>query len=216
MASFRETVVETAMAALPVAVVYFAGWAYLSSYLAEFGIDSTQVDIPLTTVLVYSFRALYSWWIGGMAVLFIILHKAIKHIDRPYSLRRWVEDNEALIYLVLLVVATVVVYHVSKDAAADRAVSVWHGERPKTFATVSSTVRDQTVTDEYKQCWDEKRLEQIIGFKDQMYLLCRHPALPCSRGLVFLVTSAGDIILRQSIYREAGAQEAGCEPLEVG
>ena len=37
MSSIRNTVLNAVVAVLPVAIVYFSGWAFLSSYLAEFG-----------------------------------------------------------------------------------------------------------------------------------------------------------------------------------
>jgi len=56
----RTTLVDGALAASPVAVIYFSGWAYITSYIGQFGIDATQIDITLPVVLVYSFIPLKS------------------------------------------------------------------------------------------------------------------------------------------------------------
>jgi hypothetical protein len=56
----RAALVDAFIAALPVALIYFSGWAYLTSYLGQFGIDATQFDVSFTTVLVYAFVPLQS------------------------------------------------------------------------------------------------------------------------------------------------------------
>ncbi len=47
----RAALINAVTAALPVAIIYFGGWAYLSSYLGEFSIDATQVEVAFSTVL---------------------------------------------------------------------------------------------------------------------------------------------------------------------
>ena len=63
MGAIRAALLDAVVAALTLALVYFAGWASLSSYLDSFGIDYTQVSIPLTTVLVYAFTPLSNVWL---------------------------------------------------------------------------------------------------------------------------------------------------------
>jgi hypothetical protein len=70
---FRAALVDAVVAAVPVALVYFSGWAYLTSYLGEFGIDATQVNISFTTVLVYAFVPLHGWYVISIFFLFSIL-----------------------------------------------------------------------------------------------------------------------------------------------
>lgn len=84
MGAIRTALMDAIAAALPVAVVYFAGWAYLSSYLAEFGIDATQVEVPFSTVLVYAFRPLsYGWPQAWLFALVITLAVAISFREIP-------------------------------------------------------------------------------------------------------------------------------------
>lgn len=219
--NFRDAVTDAMAVAVPLAVVYFAGWAYLSSYLGQFGIDATQVEIPWPTVLVYAFRALSSYL---MWTVFLLLAIALF-----IALALWVRQRAVIIsgrafrlshaYALLMVFAVPGylwgVHKVSAWAAEDKATSVWFGERPKAFA-VSDDERDVDVLQFYQACGLDGRFEQIIAFPDRTFLLCRHPAAPCSEGVVFTVAASGEILLHQRIRRAPQDKEPRCEPLLTG
>lgn len=54
------------VAAIPAALAYFVGWAYLHYYLAEFGIGIAELELGTETIFIYAappvFLAVKSFW----------------------------------------------------------------------------------------------------------------------------------------------------------
>jgi hypothetical protein len=77
----RKLIYEFVVATLPLAVVYYAGWAYLYFYLNLFGINITELHFDNATIFIYAFAPVYLtlqgyWWLillTLVAVLIVIL-----------------------------------------------------------------------------------------------------------------------------------------------
>ncbi|WP_208179071.1 hypothetical protein [Sinorhizobium medicae] len=189
---------EAVFAALPVALIYFSGWAYLTSYLGQFGIDATQIDVSFTTVLVYAFAPLQSpkvlTWLGLLAGLGFIAFLCDKYKAISVALG------------VLLLGGLACLLFVVKDAAAvsarEMADNVWRGDKAQSVPLVSSVQGDDPIFALYKACRDGRRLRQIIGLANQMFLLCRSDVSACDRGTMFAITSEGRITYTADKVRE--------------
>lgn len=213
MAAVREALVDAVVAALPVAVVFFSGWAYLSSYLGEFGIDATQVSVPLTTVLVYAFIPLQSWWLLGYLAICLVFGQILAAYAGQSELAANLAISVALAALVLLLF---IVKWVASIDAAQMANFVWEGEKSHTIATVSSPLQPSEVHTYYESCREERRLRQIIGFTDQMYLLCRDKDMPLWRGRMYLISSSGNIVYTASLSHKPPEASLRHKPPEEG
>ncbi|MDX0059785.1 hypothetical protein GOC19_25640 [Sinorhizobium meliloti] len=191
MGAIRTALVDAIAAALPVAVVYFAGWAYLSSYLAEFGIDATQVEVPFSTVLVYAFRPLsYIWPQACLLGLVIVLAVAISFRETPSCITGLgFGVCSVIIYCLLFAI---------RDAANEEAKAlaqkVWTNEKSMTEVVVNPPVSVDPAYEDYVYCRDSDRLRQVIGLPNRMFLFCRSEAEPQKRGALFLLNDAGAIL----------------------
>lgn len=87
---------------------------------------------------------------------------------------------------------------------------VWTGEKSMSIPVLVTERTEQAYKD-FEQCRDRRGLRQIIGFPDRMYLLCRDPDLPCLRGRMFVVSSAGAIIYSALQSHRFNKWEKGCE-----
>ncbi|MCJ8517742.1 hypothetical protein ABID21_000745 [Pseudorhizobium tarimense] len=189
MNTVRTALYEAIAAALPIAIIYFAGWAYLVKYLAEFGIDATQVSIALSTVLAYAFVPLKS---GG-----VIMYCAVALFVIGYLVTTRVHKTVKRLSFIFAIVGLALFLFVIDDAAARAAAKmakhVWNGQK-----SISIPVLNQPATNDaasiFQTCSKERRLRQIIGLTDEMYVLCRDAYFPCSYALMFAINKEGRII----------------------
>ncbi|MER9797509.1 hypothetical protein NKJ36_10225 [Mesorhizobium sp. M0142] len=211
MGGMRTALADAVIAAIPVALVYFSGWAYLTSYLGEFGIDATQIDVSFTTVLVYAFVPLQAFWVLSIMLLLaaltlIVFILELHSKDRNDKINKAVASIIAflsLISAVLFVCLLFVIKSAAVDAAKDMAHNVWKGSKSQTFPTLSNMGTDEkAVVELYRACRDGRRLRQIIGLTGETFLICRSDVDPCNRGTLFLVNKDGRIVYTADKVRE--------------
>ncbi|AZO24781.1 hypothetical protein EJ070_31690 [Mesorhizobium sp. M1E.F.Ca.ET.045.02.1.1] len=182
MGGVKVAFLEAIAAVIPVTLVYFSGWAYLSSYVGEFGIDATQLEVSFPTVLVYAFHPLQSWPV----ILFVLIAALVAIAAFKLGVR-----NQAFWWSsisISLVLALIVISYAAKNSAAEMVENVWRGQKIQSFANVNSA--DQ----EYTRCANELRLRQIIGLPTRLFLLCRSAKTPCDRGVMYAIGDDGRII----------------------
>lgn len=202
MNSARTALYEAVAAALPIAIVYFAGWAYLAKYLAEFGIDATQVSIALSTVLVYAFVPLKS---GGV-LMFGIVALAVVGYMVTTPIPKTGQRLKPLIAIAGIVVLLLIIDDAAARAASRMAQHVWKGEKSISIPVLSAPTDDKEVAI-YKACSDERRLRQVIGLTEEMYVLCRDKYAPCYYGLMFGVSNEGKIVYTAERRRQRNGNE---------
>ncbi|MDX8496902.1 hypothetical protein RFM99_00575 [Mesorhizobium sp. VK4C] len=185
MGGVKIAFLEAIAAVVPVALVYFSGWAYLSSYVGVFGIDATQLDVGFPTVLVYAFRPLQSWSLLVFAIIVVSLAALVYKLGVRSQLFWWPY------IVVFLVSALFVISYVAKESANEMAENVWRGQKVQAFANISSGGPSE---DQYKLCQNDLRLHQIIGLANRLFLLCRSALTPCDRGVMYVVNDDGRII----------------------
>ncbi len=206
--SIRAALTDAVIAAVPVAIVYFSGWAYLSSYLAEFGIDATQVDITFTTVLVYAFIPLQTpCLLIAMAIVAIAAYFC-SLVEKP---KVWAQNLTGLMVLLIIAGMLFAVKWAANDAAEEMAKYVWRGEKSQTISVLATPNGADPAYQAYKVCRDGRRLRQIIGLTDQMFLLCRSAVAPCANGTMFAVNQDGTIGYMADRARERAGDEDICK-----
>ncbi|WP_202356180.1 hypothetical protein [Mesorhizobium sp. 113-3-3] len=185
MGGVEVAFLEAIAAVVPAALVYFSGWAYLSSYVGVFGIDATQLEIGVPTVLVYAFRPLQSWTL----IIFAVIVMATAAIVYKFGVR-----NQLFWWSYIVgipVVALFVISYAAKNSANELAENVWRGHKIQAFANVTSS---GPTADEYKLCQHDLRMHQIIGLPNRLFLLCRSAQTPCDRGVMYVVNDDGRIV----------------------
>lgn len=189
MGAIRAALLDAVVAALPVALVYFAGWAYLSSYLDAFGIDYTQVNIPLTTVLVYAFTPLSNcWFLVAAAVLgagwqIVALNPKYRKFQGRVAVSFWAA---------VLVVAMIAIKAVAAFEANIRATDVWQGRKSISQVVLSKSDSAEVGYRRYAECRASDSNRQILGLPEQMFLLCLNKRWP-DNAVLFVVKADGTI-----------------------
>lgn len=211
MGGMRTALADAVIAVFPVALVYFSGWAYLTAYLGEFGIDATQIDVSFATVLVYAFVPLQAFWVLSLILLLAVM-TLVLFILELYSKDQNSKINKtvasviaflSLITAVLFVCLLFVIKSAAVEAAKDIAHNVWKGSKSQTFPTLVNAGNDEKVVVElYRACRDGKRLRQIIGLTGETFLICRSDVDPCNRGTLFLLNKDGRIVYTADKVRE--------------
>lgn len=190
MSTIRNAILDTVLAALPVAVVYFSGWAYLSRYLGQFGVDATQVDIPITTVLVYAFIPLNSAEVLAYLLVVGIIAAVLSLISSPSSFT-------VALYFFGGTVGIVLLLFVVMDAAERRATvmsdHVWQGQKSITVVPLRPGGPQDVGRAHYDRCVEGRQLRQIIGLRETLFLLCRSAAAPKFHGVMFVINADREI-----------------------
>ncbi len=189
MGAIRAALLDAVVAALPVALVYFAGWAYLSSYLDAFGIDYTQVNIPLTTVLVYAFTPLSNVWllialgvlVGGWQL--VALNPGCRKFQSRIAVSFWA---------IVLVAAMIAIKLVAAFEADLRAADVWHGRKSISQVILSKSDSLEVGYRKYSECRASDSVRQILGLPEQVFLLCLNKNWP-DNAILFVVKADGTI-----------------------
>ncbi|RWM77185.1 MAG: hypothetical protein EOR81_19310 [Mesorhizobium sp.] len=210
MNGIRSALIDAVVAALPVAIVFFSGWAYLSSYLGEFGVDATEVTVPLSTVLVYAFIPLASAWVLIFLAVCLIGALLVAYSGKGGTNSEKVGPFVLSTSLVALVSFLFIVKGVAAGEARTMATFVWTGDKAQSVPVVITPHPPGPYAD-FEQCRDRRGLRQIIGFPDRMYVLCRDTDLPCIQGRMFVVSTAGAIIYSALKNRGFKEGDKNCE-----
>ncbi|MER9657235.1 hypothetical protein NKJ26_27775 [Mesorhizobium sp. M0152] len=210
MNGIRGALVDAVIAALPIAIVFFSGWAYLSSYLGEFGVDATEVTVPLSTVLVYAFIPLES----PRVLIFLMICLVVTILIAYGGISGTNEEGVNPFVISLSFIALVLFLFIIKSAAVGEARAmanfVWTGDKAQSVPVLITPHAEEPYR-EFEQCRERRGLRQIIGFPDRMYVLCRDTDLPCLRGRMFVVSSAGAVIYSALQNHSFNEGEEGCE-----
>ncbi len=206
MGAVRTALVEALFAALPVALVYFSGWAYLTSYLGQFGIDATQFDASFTTVLVYAFVPLQSWWVLGVIGAIILLGFVgflIEFNSKDDSkVLRSVAAGLGVSAMVLVVALLFVIKAAASDAAREMSDNVWKGDKSQSVVPLVDPKKDDAAIKLYNACREGRRLRQVIGLPNQLFLMCRSDVDECNRGTLFAISTDGKVLYTADKVRE--------------
>ena len=195
MGQIRTAIIEAMLAAIPVAIVYFAGWAYLTSYLGKFGIDATELDINFTTILVYGFIPLSTVpSVVSLVVLVILASALVRSLSGEVKvgwvgrILKWAELG---ILLLFLVAALFLIKGQAQVEAKRMASLVWEGQKSQTVPNLSISNNSEKLLKYFDRCRDGRRFRQVIGLPDRMIVICRSDLTPTQRGTIFVVDKGG-------------------------
>lgn len=204
----RKLIYEFVVATLPLAVVYYVGWAYLYFYLNLFGINITELHFDSATIFIYAFAPVYLtlqgyWWlillIVVAAVMMILSIRKLFH--RQWLLVRTKFGNlSTALQIFLLIIALLCVLVILAPwlqwAAKEKRAQVWEdrgeyaiglasGERKDSAAGAASPQSSLALwQDSYKECSAEQALLLIFSDEKALYLLCKSVEDP-NQGTVF-------------------------------
>jgi hypothetical protein len=177
----RQTLIDFLVVAVPAVVFYFLGWVYLSSYLGLFGINISELNLDLPTILIYSASPvqifLRAYWIqiAALALLTLMALIWLRRRVPSRSRQKWRVPTVTKWSVALLVAASsmlLVLIPIARWSAQRAADLAWTGHG------VLIDVRTQGGTDDdwtanYRRCADRRGLELIFADGTAFYLLCR-------------------------------------------
>lgn len=201
----RSFLPEAIIASIPIALLYFLGWAYLAHLMGRFGIDITAVEIPFQTVLVFSFRPLSEpeFQIGlAFAVILAFLTKYFLYAQGVKIIDSTIAISGSVILLPFVMFLLVALAQHSADSFAWK---VWNGDRVRIKAHIVQEDGSDMVAD-YVHCIRKNWLINIISFHDRSFFLCTGEDEFVVSGQVFQTNSEGRVKYAWQItrYRELG------------
>lgn len=82
--------------------------------------------------------------------------------------------------------------YVASDLALEMAEYVWKGEKSISNPVLTNSNNSEISYQKYLECERNDMMRQIIGFPDQMFLLCINKEWP-GNGVLFAIRSDGTI-----------------------
>jgi hypothetical protein len=198
-----ETVKHALVTALPISFLFFTGWSFFSAYLGTFGIDITEVDLPLQTMLVFSFRTLNTWEAFVTGVLSLLL-LSLGYYYRNIS----IGENRQFLILVILIIGIVAVFKVlgvlAELSARAASEQVWQGIRAPIEARLSieEEKRSSLIVQDYITCRSRRGLTNVFSTTSKSFLLCRTSNEATESGMMYTMDNTGIILSRRKIRRE--------------
>lgn len=201
----RGILPEALLASIPVALLYFVGWAYLNRFLGRFGIDITSVDIPLTTVLIFSFRPFGTPVFYILLFCIVIIVLIVRLLVYTRMIPAFSLDGTVLVCFGFLALPlTFQSFKSLADTSANSfAESIWQDERAR-VKFVAWEDSPASLMADFSHCNERNWLRHIISFQDTSFVLCAAENGPSRRGAVFQVSSEGRV---RASWRVTRSQE---------
>jgi len=195
---------QAVIASLPLAALFFTGWSFLSAYLGSFGIDITEVDLALQTVLVFAFRPLHTYLAGLVAVMGTVVIYIVFFWHRSVALQKKVHWLFWVTPTLILVIGFLALNELAKQTAKTAANQVWNGKRVRVEAILTSTeeARRNLIVADYRECRSRRRFVNVFSTVSKSYLLCPSSNEPDKSGMLYVVENTGIISSRRRIGRQ--------------
>jgi hypothetical protein len=116
--------------------------------------------------------------------------------------------------VILLAGSTALLFAVKESAGTEAhrmALLVWKGEKSISNVVVKSPDKPDQTYDAYKSCKDSRRLRQILGTNETMYVLCRNEYLPCWHAILYAIRNDGTIAYSAERRRQDNGTMESCK-----
>ncbi|MEE2952532.1 MAG: hypothetical protein VYD57_14965 [Pseudomonadota bacterium] len=186
---------EAIIALVPAAFAFILGWAYLTSYLARFNVDITEIEVPLITTFIFSYPVIlrFDFLITVMAI-FALVYFGRMIPDRT----RWWRALRSFRYVVCLGAIVVLIPLFAEVAAMQKADSVWKGSSFEARLSLKEEGNKAWIAD-YRKCAAERRVKLVFDTPGETILICRSKYTPCNYGDVYIVGSDGTLKSRRGV-----------------
>lgn len=157
--SFTKRLSEIGVAAA--VIVYFAGWTFISELFRKFGLSPHAIDIPVYSVFVYAYDALFTTCWGWLVVTAGVIALGSLVVVKP-------SQTSFTIYLLLTVFTFPIVHYIAKKSAADRADEIRSGKACYASVVVRS---EKTYPPAFTDDLTHDDLAVIVTTKDMVYVV---------------------------------------------
>jgi len=195
---------DFAISVLPVAILYFCGWAYLSFYLSAFGINIGELGLDIQTVFIYSFSPIYVLAtqqtsvviiaLGLYAALYIIYRATRRRNKAPEEHQLSLSFYDILSYFLVGLALFLSLLIPIRWGANYKSQNLWsHGGTFTDAApALTKSTPDLTWSENYASCRERRELSLIFSTGDRFYVLCRDSGNQ-AQGLVFELNGPSDL-----------------------
>lgn len=195
MGSHLSKFSEALIALIPAAFAFILGWAYLTSYLARFSVDITEVEVPLVTTFIFSYPVILRVdFIATIIVLGVFIY-FIKNIPPNNGWRILCKFSG---YIVCFGATVSLIPLYAEVAAMQKADAVWRGSSFEARLSVKDEGNKEWIAD-YRKCAAERRLKFVFGTPSGTILICRSKYTPCNYGDVYTLGSDGTLKSRRGV-----------------
>ncbi|MEC5322379.1 hypothetical protein [Aurantimonas sp. A3-2-R12] len=198
---------DLAWTALPVAILYFSGTIYISSYLARFGIDWTEAELSLQEILIFSFKVITYPLFLVMFLVFNLLVVAATWGGNGRQVEIAVNISplgKISVGAVSIFAGFAFLYLTGKAAGDALAEAVWDEKRAKYYMTLSKKSFDEIVDADIKAsislCLERRNSSHIFSDGKMTFVLCRSSNNPRQHGVVYSIVN-NEVIGIRSVNR---------------
>ncbi len=179
---FARALLDASLVAVPLALGYFAGIAYLDAYLSAFSISIHEVDAPLATIVAHSYtvftHAAFLWKTSlvllalffGAVVLWQAKHRKLVATDFP---------AQPLAFGALLVAGLLIFIAIkasAEETARTAAHRVWNDANAIVIPRKSLSLHDNRLGSQQwvrlEKCLKSARIKHVTATSERSYAIC--------------------------------------------
>jgi len=196
---------DIVLVTIPAVMTYLIGWAYLHYYLSAFGIEESELELDLETILVYAAPPLSAvfgdhWVLWVLFIVVALIARAMIDRQRRKAAAAAaaagvpapvVHDTReplvhGLVALALLIVLVRAAVPYVKDLAQERARDRWERLAVRIQTVLKEGEPRSGAQKNYATCLEQGRLDLLFADRNRYFMLCRS-TVDTSVGLIFEV-----------------------------
>ncbi|WP_067215768.1 hypothetical protein [Stappia indica] len=177
-----RSLLDACLVAVPLALGYFAGIAYLDAYLSAFSISIHEVNAPLATIVAHSYtvftHAGFLWWLA--LILLVLFGGAI--VLWQVRQRQLVSSSFPMHFLVAgaILIASLSVFIAIKTSAEETARTaaqlVWHEANAIVIPRSSLALHESRLSVQQRlrltRCLDQATIKHVLATPERSFALC--------------------------------------------
>lgn len=179
---FVRSLLDASLVAVPLALGYFAGIAYLDAYLSAFSISIHEVDAPLATIVAHSYTVFtHVDFLWKLALVLLGLFGgaiALRKVQRRQFLSESFPSNFLVAGALLL--ASLIVFMAIKSSAEGTARTaaqrVWHEANAIVIPRRSLALHESRLSVQQRlrltRCLDQAAIKHVLATPERSFALC--------------------------------------------
>ena len=177
-----RSLLDACLVAVPLALGYFAGIAYLDAYLSAFSISIHEVDAPLATIVAHSYTVFtHAGFLWKLALVLLVLFGGAVVVWQVRQ-RQLVSSGFPMHFLVAgaVLVASLTVFIAIKTSAEETARTaaqrVWHEANAIVIPRSSLALLENRLSVQQRlrlsRCLDQATIKHVLATPERSFALC--------------------------------------------
>lgn len=177
-----RSLLDACLVAVPLALGYFAGIAYLDAYLSAFSISIHEVDTPLATIVAHSYTVFtHPGFLWKLALILLALFGGALVLWQVRQ-RQLVSTSFPMHFLVVgaVLLASLAVFIAIKTSAEETARTaaqrVWHEANAIVIPRSSLALHESRLSVQQRlrlsRCLDQATIKHVLATPERSFALC--------------------------------------------